>query len=148
MKKMISLLVVVVIAISTMNAQSEAEKLKALLDGILDLSEATITENTTVPVISQLAAQQAETTIELTKENISEAFTTGMDYANALIIVGQHTIVKITNWSDCVASGAWDACMPKGEGLIRRGSYTERNDYINNIIGVPDAQTRTLYLFK
>ncbi|WP_430822052.1 hypothetical protein [Carboxylicivirga caseinilyticus] len=39
--------------------------------------------------------------------------------------------------------------MPKGKGFIQRSDeMTEKEDYINNIIGTPNAQRRTVFLFK
>jgi len=38
--------------------------------------------------------------------------------------------------------------MPHAEGYIKKGGLTYKKDYINNIIGLPDAQERTMYLFN
>ena len=49
---------------------------------------------------------------------------------------------------DCIQSGSWGACMPYAKGYIKKGSLIEKEDYINNIIGIPDSQLRKVYLFN
>lgn len=148
MKKVLTLLVLAFAAFQLSSAQTNVEKISKLTEGIVNVGDATLNENNPIVSISPLAEAQAESSIVLTKENVVEAFSKGQDYSKALIIVGQHTLVKITDWADCQASGAWGTCMPKGEGYVKKGELQEKADYINNIIGIPDNQTRTLYLFK
>ena len=85
--------------------------------------------------------------IKINKDNIKEALLKAKDYKYAVIIVEDHTIIKITDLSNCKPSGSWSACMPNGEGYIKKGELQYKNDYINNIIGLPDDKERLLYLF-
>ena len=83
------------------------------------------------------------------KYNIQSAIDEIAKYKHALIIVGRHTIAKITDAPNCKESGSWGACMPFGAGLIQKSGVLEpREDYINYIIGTPDSQERILYLFN
>jgi hypothetical protein len=148
MKTLLLVAVLLLTFLSFLDAQSNSEKITNLVSGIINVGETAIPESSAIAAISQLAAEQAETTIEFNKENVVEAFSKGQDYSKAIIIVNQHTIVKITNWADCIASGAWETCMPKGEGFVSSGGLTAKNDYINNIIGTSENQKRILYLFK
>ena len=63
------------------------------------------------------------------------------------IIVANHTVIKITDFNDCKPSASWGTCMPMAEGYIKKGVLQHEKDYCNNIIGLPDNQKRTLYLF-
>jgi hypothetical protein len=38
--------------------------------------------------------------------------------------------------------------MPRAAGYVKKGDLVYMNDYVNNVIGAPDAQKRMLYLFK
>jgi hypothetical protein len=64
-----------------------------------------------------------------------------------IVVVEQHTFAKFSDTKKCNMSGSWGACMPYAEGYIQSGGLKGINDYINNIIGKPDAQNRTLYIF-
>ena len=64
-----------------------------------------------------------------------------------IIIVENHTIVKFSDIKKCNYSGSWGMCMPYGEGYIQNGGLKSTNDFINNIIGKPDAQKRVMYIF-
>ena len=87
--------------------------------------------------------------MELTKENVDEILEIAKEYKSCYITVGIHTIVRITNLEDCSPSGAWGTRMPKGKGYVQRaGVLNEKVDYIKNIIGRPDSQTRKVFLFK
>ena len=94
------------------------------------------------------ATTQAAKSITLTKDNIKTALEAAINYKHAVIVVGNHTIVKVTDLTNCKDSGAWGTCMPHVEGYIKKGDLKPMADYANNIIGLPDAQERTLYLFN
>lgn len=95
-----------------------------------------------------LADKQADQKIKFGKSNIKSVLKQAREYSGFFIIVENHTIVKIDDLDNCNASGSWNACMPFGEGYIKKGSLVQSEDYINNIIGLPDAQKRTAYLFN
>lgn len=129
-------------------AQSNTDTIIGFLDGVINFQEVEVNDHNPIISVGELAAQQADETITLTGENVSETFTKAMDYNHALIVVGIHTVVLVTSWEDCVQSGAWNACMPMGEGFVKRDALEKESGYINNIIGVPDNQERKVYLFN
>ena len=95
-----------------------------------------------------LAEGIAKEKLILSKDNINEALTLVKDYSICVIITGNHTIVKVENLDDCQQSGSWKACMPKCSGYIKKSELNFKNDYMNNIIGVPDNQERVAYYFN
>jgi len=120
-------------------------------DSVL-LEDITLLENkkykTPIITFKDFATSNSEKTITLTKKNISQSLSEAKNYKHCVIIVGIHTIVKISDLKNCKQSGSWGACMPHAEGYIKKGGLTYKKDYINNIIGLPDAQERTMYLFN
>lgn len=95
-----------------------------------------------------LADTKANNKMVLTKGNIKSALATAKNYKHAVIIVGKHTIVKVTDHANCKTSASWGACMPYTEGYVKKGVLQAQADYANNIIGLPDAQERVMYLFN
>lgn len=106
--------------------------------------------NTKTPIadFEELAKGMASKVLDMDKDNIESVLTEAKNYAHCVIITGNHTIVKIISFDDCKTSSSWGACMPFAEGYIKKGDLVEQKDYINNIIGRPDNQTRTVYLFE
>jgi len=123
---------------------------KATKIGFLTDVTALEKETTTTPIknLIALAKTNASSVIAINKDNIKASLQTAKAYKHAVIVVGVHTAVKVTDLADCKASGAWGACMPMAEGYIKRGALNYKKDYINNIIGLPDTQERTMYLFN
>ena len=107
-------------------------------------------DSTKNPIVtfSEQAASKAQETIELNKASIADALEKAKGYANAVVVVENHTIVKLFDVEDCQKSGSWGAFMPKGEGFIKKGKLNYKSDYINNIIGIPSSKKVTLYLFN
>ncbi len=97
---------------------------------------------------SELADDQAMDKMDLDKKNIEDLLEKAKEYSHTVIIVEDHTIVKITDLSDCTKSSSWGACMPVSEGFIKKGDLLKKVDYLNNIIGLPDDQKRTAYFFE
>ena len=64
------------------------------------------------------------------------------------IISGNHTIITVIDYDNCKQSASWGACMPFTEGYIKKGKLEHQEDYMNNIVGLPDSQKRTAYLFN
>jgi hypothetical protein len=93
------------------------------------------------------AMESADKTMELGKENVDEFLAQAKEYKKCVIITADHTIVLIEDLADCRQSGSWGACMPKAKGYIKKGELQFKEDYINNIIGTPDGQERTVYFF-
>jgi len=95
-----------------------------------------------------LANNTANETMNLSEGNIQDIIDAAKNYTHCVIIVEDHTIIKLVSLDDCKQSGSWGACMPMAEGYIKKGELEYQEDYMNNIIGLPDSQTRTAYLFK
>ena len=123
-------------------------RLQEFLGNSITIDTATVNKNEPIATVSELAASSAAKSIEINKDNIASALLEAKEYNTCLIIVDNHTIVKITDLTDCIQSGGWATCMPKGTGYIqRKGALNKEEGYINNIIGIPDDKKRTLFLF-
>ena len=127
---------------------SKEEIMKDFLTGILNLENQELNAQQPIISINELAKEKADKTIILSKENAEAALKEAKAFKYCILTVGKHTIVKITDFENCSPSGAWGTCMPFGEGFIQKGELIPQKDYIKNIIGRPDSQTRTLYLFN
>ncbi len=147
MKNNIVILLFVVLGF-TANAQTNAETLKSFLAEVISFEETTLDANRPMSKIRQMASVQADTLYILTKDNADEVFVLAEKYSHCLVFTGSHTIVKVTDLNKRIASGSWQTSMPFGEGYIQRGEMAKKEDYINNIIGIPDAQKRVVFLFK
>ncbi len=101
-----------------------------------------------IEILKNLSEQKADKKIKFGKKNIKSVLEEARDFSGFFIIVEKHTIVKIDDLDNCNPSGSWKACMPFGEGFIKKGDLVIKEDYINNIIGLPDSQNRVAYLFK
>jgi len=100
-------------------------------------------------VMFQEAAQKlASKVIPISKDNVRDFLKEARNYKDCVIITGNHTIVKIKDLDKCKASGSWSASMPYAEGYVKKGKLSYKQDYINNIIGMPDTQSRTAYFFN
>jgi hypothetical protein len=108
------------------------------------------TENKENPITRFIeeAKQSAAITEKIDKQNIKALLLQAKDYQHCVITTGNHTIVKIISLEDCKDSGSWGACMPKAEGFIKKNKLIAQKDYINNIIGRPDDQERTCFMFN
>ncbi|PKQ60517.1 hypothetical protein BZG02_18810 [Labilibaculum filiforme] len=134
----------------TMSAQNtKVEVLKEFLKGSIQLDAGAVDLEQPILSFNELATTKASKVADLTKENIVEVLEDAKNYATCIITVGEHTIVKISNFEDCSPSGAWGACMPMGKGYIQKaGVLSEVNDYLKNIIGRPGTQQRKVFLFE
>jgi hypothetical protein len=130
------------------HAQTNPQEVKELLKGVISLDETSFNETRPIPSINKVAAQQADTIFFLTKNNINQVFREAKKYQSCIITVGQHTVVFVKSWTNCSKSGSWNYCMPDGTGFIQRDEMVKKEDYIKNIIGTPDAQRRTVFLFN
>jgi hypothetical protein len=107
-----------------------------------------IEEGNPIEAFSASAKEVADATFSLEKGGAEDLFETAKGYAHCVIVVEDHTIVKIEDFDDCKQSGSWATCMPMGKGYVKRGDLDSEKDYINNIIGTPDDKERTVYLFN
>lgn len=94
------------------------------------------------------AEHVADKKMAINAASMNEFMELGKTYSSGVIIVGNHTIVKIDDFSNCKNSGSWGACVPFGEGYIKKGDLEFKKEYINSIIGTPGDQKRMGYLFK
>ncbi|MCU4164517.1 hypothetical protein [Carboxylicivirga caseinilyticus] len=131
----------------SINAQTKVETLTEFLDGIIKFENATIQEGTPIADIKELAAAQADKMMDLNKETVAEVLETANDYHFCVITVGVHTIARITDLENCQQSGSWGQCMPMSEGFVQKNGLTDKNEYLNNIIGIPNSQERKVYFF-
>ena len=149
--KRFTFILVGLIAVSflQLHAQSsDSETLQKFLKDIPAFNNENASALGTIQIVNDLAVQKAAKTISFSGENIKDALGEAKQYKYCIIIVEAHTIVKVSDFEKCSQSGSWGTCMPYGEGYIRKGGLTGINDYINNIIGKPDSQSRMMYLFN
>jgi len=103
------------------------------------------------PIINFIKEAEETTKLKIyfNIDTIEAVLNTAKNYDYLVIVVDQHTIIKITELDKCITSGSWKTCMPFAEGFIKRKSNLEyKNDYCNNIIGRPDTQERVAYFFS
>ena len=101
-----------------------------------------------IVLFKEQAKEEADKVIHFSKDNIETLLSEAENYKYCVITTGDHTIVKITDLSDCIQSGSWGACMPVAKGYIKKKALVSQEDYINNIIGMPDGQDRVAFLFE
>ena len=141
-----SILIVACNSAPTTKAETEQSKKEVSIDFLKDLKSLKDVEdpiNTFVSGAESIAVNKEE----FTKSNAKELLNNASAFAHAVIVVEDHTIVLLSNIDDCQQSLSWDACMPKGEGYIKKGDLEYHDDYINNIIGQPDNSKRIIYFF-
>ncbi|TKG95981.1 hypothetical protein EYV94_06740 [Puteibacter caeruleilacunae] len=144
----LSLLLICSICLPAKAQESQTKQLKDFLKGVVSTEGEQINENLPVYSFNMWASKKAEHTMKLSVDNVKSVLEKAKNYKHVVITVGIHTIVKIVNLEDCSQSGAWKASMPKGVGLIQKGTFSKKEDYIKNIIGIPDNQIRTVYFFN
>lgn len=149
MKKLAQRFAVVLLLILISCGQEKTATNNSEINSYLnDLSNIKQIEKTPIQTLTILAKEHASKSISIKKGNIKAALENAQNFKHALLLVSNHTVVKITSYKDCLQSGAWGTCMPMAEGFIKKGTLNYKKDYINNIIGLPDNQERTLYLFN
>ena len=96
----------------------------------------------------EAADHLAAKVMSVNKDNIEAFLEEAKKYKQCVITTADHTIVKIDDPGNCKPSGSWGACMPYAKGYIKKGELDFQEDYMNYIIGLPDEQERTAYLFN
>lgn len=147
MKKLNLILLMCLLCVSASKAQSKVETLTTFLDGIIKFDGAQVQEGTPIIDIKVLASEQADLVKDLTKATVAEVLETAKQYNFCVITVGDHTIARITDLEMSVQSGSWGVAMPMGEGYVQKNGLVNKNDYLNNIIGIPNSQERKVYFF-
>ena len=148
-------IVIITFALLVFSCSSDVNTNSATNEGTAIVSEflqdiaslVDVTSKTPIADFEEAAKATANKILELDKHNVESVFSEAKTYKNCVIITGNHTIIKIVNFDDCKQSSSWGYCMPLGEGYIKKGDLVSQEDYINNIIGRPDSQKRTVYLF-
>jgi hypothetical protein len=128
--------------------ETKSETIKTFLKDVIDLQNEEISDGTPIASFNEIANSKAAKTIVLSKENIKESLADAKNYKHCVVTVGYHTIVLVADLNDCSPSGAWGACMPMAEGYIQKGTLSLKTDYMKNIIGQPDSQDRSMFLFN
>jgi len=147
--KIINLVIFLILTSSCSNTSKQENNNTPEIEILKDIKTLKNKETKT-PIISfkSFADSKSEKSITLTKTNIAASLIKAKEYKYCIIIVSNHTLVKILDLNNCKQSGSWDACMPYAEGYIKKGELKYQKDYINNIIGLPDSQERKMYLFN
>lgn len=131
------------------NCSSSEKKQDSRFNGdILNLDDSLKESRQPIKAIASLAKRDADKIITLDPANIAQALEEAKNYAEAIIIVGNHTVVKITDFNDCKKSSSWKTNMPYGKGFVQNKGLNKCSDYLNQLIGQPDKQPRVLYLFS
>jgi hypothetical protein len=147
--KTVQILVFVLASSFLISCGSETEKSgsnQVITDFLNDIHSLEKVEN---PIASfqEMAEQSANKVMSLETGNIKDIFQEAKSYSHCVIVTGNHTIVIIDDLENCKTSASWGECMPYAKGYIKKGELVYQEDYINNIIGRPDTQKRTVYLF-
>lgn len=141
-------LAAVMISCNHQSVEATKQEVQTAKEFLEDLSSI---KNLDEPIRAYLkgAEKTANFKNKFTKSNAEEMLSKAREYSDAVIVVEDHTVVKVTNLADCQESLSWGACMPMGEGFIKKnGKLIEQKDYINNIIGLPDNSKRTIFFFN
>jgi len=148
MKKILIILLVV----SGLSSQAQNTKiivLKQFLSDIINVDAKQLNNQQPIISINEIAKAKAEKVITINRETIGSALLEAKNYKYCLISVDAHTLVRVISFKDISPSGAWRAAMPLCKGYIQRsGVLHEKKDYLKNLIGRPDSQVRTMYLFN
>lgn len=127
---------------------SNADIVRSFLSNVPSATTEKISAANPVASVSGIAQKHAAKTIVLTKENIVAALSEAKKYKTGIVVVGGHTFARVNDFSKCSVSNSWGTCMPYAEGYIKKGALVSTSGPLNNIIGRPDDQVRTLYLFN
>ena len=133
----------------TQNAKDSSNDVNVVKEFLQNVKSLESVENSNPIALFREEAENIASDIEtFSKDNLEELFTKARKFKHCVITVGDHTIIMIKDFEDCTQSGSWSACMPLVEGYIKKGDLLFQEDYMNNIIGIPDSQERTAYLFN
>ncbi|MGZ2368923.1 hypothetical protein ACXR6G_03980 [Ancylomarina sp. YFZ004] len=123
--------------------------LKEFLSDFINFDGKALNEAQPIISISQMAHENAAEIIKISRENIKLALVEAKSFKHCLIIGDHHTLIRIVDNEDCSLSNLWGVPMPLSRAYIQRdGVLNETKDYLKNLIGRPDSQKRTMYLFN
>ncbi len=144
--------IIILFVLSSLSSQAQNTKiivLKQFLTDIIKLDGNKLNKQQPIISINEIAKSKAEKAIEINSESIGKALLEAENYKHCLISVDGHTLVRVISFKDSSPSGAWRAAMPLCKGYIQKaGVLHEKKDYLKNLIGRPDSQIRTMYLFN
>ena len=148
MKKFIIILFVL-ISLSSQAQNTKIIVLKQFLTDIIKIDGTKINKQQPIISINEIAQAKAEKAIAINSESIGSALLEAKSYKYCLISVDAHTLLRVISFKDSSPSGAWRTAMPLCKGYIQKsGVLHEKKDYLKNLIGRPDSQIRTMYLFN
>jgi len=148
MKKFIILLTIA-FTLSSQAQESKTTVLKEFLSDIINLDDKVFNEALPITSFKQLAQDNAAEIIKITHKNIKLALSEAKRFKHCLIIVENHTLIRIVDYEDCSPSNCWATCMPLSKAYIQKaGLLNEKKDYLKNVLGCPDSQKRMIYLFN
>lgn len=96
------------------------------------------------------ATKKASTIIDFNKDNLGSILKEASGSAKTYVfLVADHTLVKLTDINNTKRSGSWGLAMPLVSGYIKKKTegMVYQEDYMNQLIGIPDGQTRIVYIF-
>jgi hypothetical protein len=151
MKNSVSLILglVVILILLSCSHNKKPDQLKHMAGDVVNFNPENYSGSQPISQMSKDLEQSADKIISLDKSNMAESLETAKEYSKAYIIIENHTFIKINDLTDCKKSTTWNALMPKGTSLVQKsGDFEKKTDYINYLIGMPDNQSRKMYLFK
>lgn len=149
MKSVVYLCIVLALASCVQNDEPVVENDDNLLEFLSDTKSLLNNDSAhAIKDLIELAETESDQRVELTKSNMEIFLKSASSYSSVMITVEDHTVVVFNDLENCKMSGSWASCMPFATGYIRKGKLIFQEDYINNIIGLPDNQLRVGYLFK
>ncbi len=144
--------IIILFVLASLTSQAQNTKiaiLKEFLTDIIKIDGNKLNKHQPIISINEIAKSKAEKMIEINSESIGKALLEAKSYKHCLISVNGHTLIRVISFKDCSPSGAWRASMPLCKGYIQKsGVLYEKKDYLKNLIGRPDSQIRTMYLFN
>ncbi len=148
MKKFIIILTMA-FTLSSHAQNTKITMLKGFLSDIINFDGIEFDESQPIISINQIAKNNAAEIIKISHRNIKLALTEAKSFNHCLIIVEHHTLIRIVDYEDCSSSSNWETCMPLSRAYIQKYRVlNEKKDYLKNVIGRPDSQERTMYLFN
>jgi hypothetical protein len=144
--------IIILFVLTSLSSQAQNTKiivLKQFLTDIIKLDGIKLNKQQPIISINKIAKSEAGKVIEIDSENIGKALLEAKNYKHCLISVDDHTLIRVVSFKDSSPSGAWRAAMPLCKGYIQKsGVLYEKKGYLKNLIGRPDSQIRTMYLFN
>lgn len=148
MKTVFTFLFVFGMILSLTAQESKDVTIKEFTEGIVTFSDGDLNVSSPISSFNKIALEQASKSIVLTKENMAASLLEAKKYKACIITVGVYTIVKVSDFSKTIMSGSWGCRVPFGSGYVQKVTLNFKEDYINNIIGVPNSQRRMMFLFE